>query len=1136
MSNTPSVNELKMRIVELENKLAKTQLQEQENSEIRLSSIINESPFPIAIADRNDEKILYWSRSAKKKFGHSPKTVSEWSELAYPDKAYRKKLIQQWKPKVKKALETGKAVNAGAYKITCQDGSVKICELYVQLIPDNLIITFNEITESKKAEEAFIKHQAILKNAEEISDLGSFELDIAKDIFTFSEGWMRIHGCTKNTFTLEELLPIAHPEDHPKVQQAFDGAIKHLKPYQVEHRIIRQDNGQIRNIRSSAKVICDNQGAPLKLYGSVQDITDRKKAEQSLKESENNLRFLNNMTREALQMKDIKNIYDYISSSLQKLLPDTIVLFLSVDYASKNTCLENVSGLKNHLFEKILTISGVNPVGKSFKLLRDYDKLYRTGKLVEFKNGLVDFSAGQFPALATKSIEKIIDLHKIYTIGISNEHDLLANLHFLTFNKKEISNADFIEAFVKQAGMILQIKQAEQSLKESEERYRKAQKLGKVGNWEYNPHTSEFWASEETKHIFGFDPKETHFTTESVESCIPDRRRVNKALIDLIENDTEYNLEYEILTHDTGEQKNIVSHAELEKDERGIPLRVTGVIQDITIRKQANQALKESEKEYRLLVDNLGEGIAGTVENEYFVFANKAAENIFGVKSGDLIGRTLQDFVSEKEFNKVKKETLKRKKGEKSSYELEITNAKNEQVRLMVTASPRYDDTGNYKSSFAVFRDITVRKKAQEALKVNESRLSSLVTIFQKEFNSKQELLDLTLEEAVKLTGSKLGFISFYDNETEKFNLYSWSKGVMEESDIDKPQTIFNLQDTGIWGETVRQEKPIIINDFQAPNPLKEGYPKGHLELYKFLGIPIKIDKDIVAVVCVANKKTDYKQDDILHLTILMKNTWSVLQKQEKDEFIQKQNRELTKLNEDKDKFMSVLAHDLKNPFNTLLGFSELLNKNILTYDIDKIEKQVKIINSTAHNTYHLLEDILLWSRSQSGKITYEPGDFDLEKACKSIVKEANSRALSKGIKIKYNVSDQLQVYTDINLVKIILRNLISNAIKFTNQGGAITIDAKETGNETIVSVTDTGIGIKKETIPELFNIAMDNTRKGTQNEEGTGLGLQICKDFVEKMGGKIWVESEVGNLPAGSPAESHGKAGGSIFYFTIPK
>lgn len=260
--------------------------------------------------------------------------------------------------------------------------------------------------------------------------------------------------------------------------------------------------------------------------------------------------------------------------------------------------------------------------------------------------------------------------------------------------------------------------------------------------------------------------------------------------------------------------------------------------------------------------------------------------------------------------------------------------------------------------------------------------------------------------------------------------------------------------------------------------------------------------------------------DDDKNITGIHGITRDVSSRKEAELIIKEQNEELIKLNEDKDKFMSILAHDLKNPFNALLGLSRLLLENIRKYDISTIEKQVSVMNYTANKTYNLLEDILLWSKAQSGKIVFQPEKINLWELCQSIKEENNNRTRSKDIALQINISRKLNVFTDANLLKTVMRNLISNAIKFTPKGGTIEVDAKEAENDIMVSVSDTGVGIAEDILPELFNIAKEYMTKGTDKEEGTGLGLQICKEFVGKMGGEIWVESELGK--------------GSIFKFSL--
>jgi PAS domain S-box-containing protein len=237
---------------------------------------------------------------------------------------------------------------------------------------------------------------------------------------------------------------------------------------------------------------------------------------------------------------------------------------------------------------------------------------------------------------------------------------------------------------------------------------------------------------------------------------------------------------------------------------------------------------------------------------------------------------------------------------------------------------------------------------------------------------------------------------------------------------------------------------------------------------------------------------------------------------------LEENRNKLIQLNADKDRFISILGHDLKSPFNNLLGLSEILTEDIRKLDIDEIEDIANNINKTARITYNLLEDILLWARTQQGKIPFKPQILNFRDICKNILEILKPNADAKNITINYSAQDETTIFADIDMSKTVLRNLVSNAIKFTNNGGTININAEENSENEIISVLDNGIGIAPDDIKKLFDISQVLTTKGTAKETGTGLGLLLCKEFVDKHGGIIWVESEVGK--------------GSDFKFTLPK
>jgi signal transduction histidine kinase len=232
-------------------------------------------------------------------------------------------------------------------------------------------------------------------------------------------------------------------------------------------------------------------------------------------------------------------------------------------------------------------------------------------------------------------------------------------------------------------------------------------------------------------------------------------------------------------------------------------------------------------------------------------------------------------------------------------------------------------------------------------------------------------------------------------------------------------------------------------------------------------------------------------------------------------------NNELHELNASKDKFFSIIAHDLKNPFNSIIGFSELQKEEIKSGDFVRIAEYAGRINISAVQTLRLLENLLEWANSQTGKILFNPAQIKLNEILNEEFSTLNDLAARKNIELNSYIPDNQTIIADKNMIKTILRNLITNAIKFTHKNGKVEVRAIIDNENVEISVSDNGIGMKEETIAKLFRIDANLTTRGTENEKGTGLGLFLCKEFVEKHGGKIWVESVPGK--------------GSIFKFNLP-
>jgi signal transduction histidine kinase len=231
------------------------------------------------------------------------------------------------------------------------------------------------------------------------------------------------------------------------------------------------------------------------------------------------------------------------------------------------------------------------------------------------------------------------------------------------------------------------------------------------------------------------------------------------------------------------------------------------------------------------------------------------------------------------------------------------------------------------------------------------------------------------------------------------------------------------------------------------------------------------------------------------------------------------QAKELKKLNDTKNKFFTVIAHDLKSPYNAVLGFSQVLQDKSINNP--EYHKYATLVHDTALSSYNLLENLLEWSRAQLNQIKFEPVKIMLQTAAFKNLQLLQTLASQKNITIKFSAGENIYLLADETLLSTVIRNIITNAIKFTEPGGSISISGKAGTKYAEISIADTGIGMSEEQLKNLFRIETKESRLGTRNEQGTGLGLLLCKEFVEMHGGKIWAESTEGI--------------GSKFNFTIP-
>jgi len=541
---------------------------------------------------------------------------------------------------------------------------------------------------------------------------------------------------------------------------------------------------------------------------------------------------------------------------------------------------------------------------------------------------------------------------------------------------------------------------------------------------------------------------------------------------------------------------------------------------------------------YKTIVDNVPISVfAKDVQNEYrYIIWNKELEKVFGTKSNEIIG--INDY------------QLFEKKEEADyfyNYDVSVMNGKEivdipqedlttiHGVRIVHTRKiPIYDDNEKPQILLGCLEDITQKIETENSLKESEAALNRQNQLF----STLLENLQIGVFMVEAFSGKPL-----LANETAKKLL---GRGILPDANLKNLSEVYEAYKVGTNLPYPAEEMPIVLGMFGKSAHIDDMLvkrPDGTETLLEVFGSPIKDKQGIVWASLVSFIDiTERKKNELL----LKEQTEEIQAQNEEisarnEEYeqlneelrqtneqlnsshfiIEENNRKLLQLNADKDKFISILGHDLKSPFNSILGFLSLLTENIHTYDIKTIENHLNIIQKTAIQTYNLLNDLLLWSKAQSGKLSFNPQKIVFYDICVDVINSLKYHSENKNIVVNCFEQVKTILNVDLNMFKIILRNLISNAIKFSNNRGVINIYTEKNIDEVTITVSDNGIGIDENILRKLWDYTLTASTLGTAGEKGTGFGLLLCKDFVEKHNGRIWVETKLGK--------------GSDFKFTIP-
>ncbi|MFA4917853.1 MAG: GAF domain-containing protein [Thermodesulfovibrionales bacterium] len=466
--------------------------------------------------------------------------------------------------------------------------------------------------------------------------------------------------------------------------------------------------------------------------------------------------------------------------------------------------------------------------------------------------------------------------------------------------------------------------------------------------------------------------------------------------------------------------------------------------------------------------------------------------------------------------------------GKPYDLELEIITAKGNHKWVRTIGHPIIEN-GKVVKIRGSFQDITERKKAEEELKRNESRMITLLELNGMIDSTLQDITGFALEEAIRLTESQIGYLAFLNEDETVLTMYSWSKTAMEECQIlDKP-IIYPVETTGLWGEAVRQRRPITTNDYQAPNPWKKSYPEGHVQVTRHMNIPVFDGERIVLVAGVGNKPTDYNESDVNQLTLLMEGMWRIIQRQRAETEIKQLNAELEQrviertaqleaVNKELEAFSYSVSHDLRAPIRHISGFVELLMQNTAQSLDEKSGRYLSIIADSTNHMGHLIDDILSFSRMGRAEMqqTLIKSDHLVKEAINQLQPEMEGRH------VVWDIHPLPEIYGDPPMLKLVWINLIGNALKYTRKQtpAKIEIGNNEDKNDYIFYVKDNGAGFDMMYVHKLFNIFQRLHR--AEEFEGTGVGLANVRRIIQRHGGRTWAEGKVNE--------------GATFYFSLPK
>lgn len=610
-----------------------------------------------------------------------------------------------------------------------------------------------------------------------------------------------------------------------------------------------------------------------------------------------------------------------------------------------------------------------------------------------------------------------------------------------------------------------------------------------------------------TVQLFGFSRKEDLLKSLSADNSMWAEVSEVESLVDFADDKNSMEREMTFKTR-RGDHRNVIVRWVATSPKQDYS-RVLVSMTDITTLRIEQDALRKSKNEIDSLFSSMDDLVFIFDDAGRYNFVAPSNDALLAAPRKGMIGKYLYDFFDASQEAHLLaniRQCLHEQKMVKVEYSLMISD---KEMWFEAKFSPLTPYT-----VIAVARDITervLREKTHQVM-LNIAKAVNFT-------NQINDLFDYIRTEISSLIDTRNFFLALYDEDTNSLSLpyFKDEKDTFDRFPAEKTMSAL----------VIETKESMLLNREQLMQLIDAGTIKavGSIPLI-WLGIPLMVEGKVIGVMVLQN----YQDVDALreeHRQLLQvispQISLSIVHKQAVEK-LRRSEQELRVSNLTKDRFFNIIAHDLKNPFNAIIGFSTLLCDEWSDFDDNDKITMVQAIRQSSEGAYDLLMNLLEWSRLRVGTIDYNPEMLAIDKIVELNIALLKPNAEKKNIRLTFEPAAHPQVFSDANMLRTVIRNLLSNAIKFTYDFGLIhiaTTTNPKYPDMLVLSIADSGIGIPADNIPSLFTLTQTSTTPGTNGESGTGLGLILCKEFIDKNHGKIWVESTVGT--------------GSTFHVAIP-